>query len=129
MGKIGCRLMGWCVLLGLVSGCQGQSIFTWWKSRQDEEYRLLLKSVDEYARKQGLSREQAIRQLREEADRYALEQQRTPRGPSVPPTRQLGQEGGGVAAQASWIESADQGTNAPTMRQKSSSFSSHQGMN
>ena len=104
MRKTGCRLIGGCVLLGLVLGCQGQSVFTWWKSRQDEEYRLLLKSVDEYARKQGLSREQAIRQLREEADRYAL--QKNQQGASNPIqsgiTGQAGRQPGAEATQASW---------------------------
>lgn len=104
MWKAGCRWIGGCVLLGLVWGCQGQSIFTWWKSRQDEEYRLLLKSVDEYARKQGLSREQAIRQLRAEADRYALEQNQqgilTPTQGGV--AEQSKRRSGNEATQASW---------------------------
>jgi hypothetical protein len=79
MWKADCRRMGWVMVWVVVGGCQGSGSFTdrlasWWRSPQDPEYRLLLQSIDEYARKNGLTREQAIRQLREEADRYALQQ-------------------------------------------------------
>jgi|GEM_PF-2172839 len=79
MWKTGCRRMGWVMVLMGVMGCQGGGSFTdrlasWWRSPQDPEYRLLLQSIDEYARKNGLTREQAIRQLREQADQYALQQ-------------------------------------------------------
>lgn len=131
MWKTGCRLVGGCVLLGLVWGCQGQSIFTWWKSRQDEEYRLLLKSVDEYARKQGLSREQAIRQLREEADRYALQQKQQG---ILNPTQggvadQAKHRSGAEAAQASWTALPQPpAASQPETPKTSGRFPPHQGI-
>ena len=55
------------------AGCQNRTFLNVGKVGGDPEYGLLLKSIDQYARKHGLSRDQAIRQLREEADRNARE--------------------------------------------------------
>ena len=79
MWKAAARWIGWVMVLAATVGCRGSGSLSdrmanWWRSPQDPEYRLLLQSIDEYARKNGLSREQAIRQLREQADQYALQQ-------------------------------------------------------
>lgn len=102
MCKAVSRLIGWVVLLALVSGCQGRSITNWWYERQDPEYRMLLQSVDEYARKNGLTREQAIRELRERADHDAL-QQGGLEMPSAPLAGPVGEGVGSGPAQASWV--------------------------
>ncbi len=66
----------WIVVMALAAaaaGCQGRTFMNVGKGRQGDEYGMLLKSVDAYAKKSGLTRDQAIRQLREEADRNARE--------------------------------------------------------
>ncbi len=54
------------------AGCQNSTFLLPGKKKPDD-YGLLLKSIDAYAKRNGLTREQAIRQLREDADRNARE--------------------------------------------------------
>lgn len=135
MGKKAGWMVGGVIILGLLGGCQGgtslgSKIASWWRSTEDEEYRLLLESIDEYARKNGLTRREAIRQLREEADRYAMQQRQQTTGAfyqagnpsqSVPSgfQRPSAPRGG---SQASWLEPAQQRP-SPSARTNSSSFS------
>ncbi len=135
MGKAGCRLIGWVMVFVVgAGGCQwtggiGSRLGSWWRSAEDEEYRLLLKSIDEYARKNGLTRQQAIRQLREEADRYALQQRQqaafySQHGANLAPLaaapHQAPPSGNGVN-QASWAQPSPPGENPNPLGLKPSS--------
>lgn len=60
-------------VLVAVAGCQQRRFTNVGKDKDGREYGMLLKSVDEYAKKEGLSREEAIRQLRQQADAAAIE--------------------------------------------------------
>ena len=62
-------------VLVAVAGCQQRRFTNVGKDKSGREYGMLLKSVDEYAKKEGLSREEAIRQLRQQADAAAVEGQ------------------------------------------------------
>ena len=68
------------VILVAVAGCQQRRFANVGtdKAGTDKagtEYGMLLKSIDEYAKKQGISREEAIRQLRQQANAAAAQRQ------------------------------------------------------
>ncbi|MCS7305441.1 MAG: hypothetical protein NZ602_10095 [Thermoguttaceae bacterium] len=132
MGKARGKLIGWLIMCVVVGGCQwtgsfGSRLGSWWRSAEDEEYRLLLKSIDEYARKNGLTRQQAIRQLREEADRYAMQQrqqtgltsQQGGNASSSGVQREQARSPGSGVNQASWAQPSDQSGQPPSTGSKS----------
>ena len=58
-------------LLVASAGCRQPGPMSAVKGTDAEQYALVVKSVDQYAEKQGLSREEAIRELRQKANASA----------------------------------------------------------
>ena len=56
------------VVAAMAAGCQQRRFVNVGTDNNGRVQGMLLRSVDEYARKEGISREQAIRQLRQQAD-------------------------------------------------------------
>ena len=63
------------MILLAAAGCQDRRFINFGRDKNGREYGMLLKSVDQYAKKEGLSREEAIRQLRQQADAAAAQGQ------------------------------------------------------
>jgi len=61
------------VLAAAAAGCQQRRFVNIGSDKNGREQGMLLRSVDEYARKQGISREEAIRELRQKADASAAQ--------------------------------------------------------
>lgn len=55
------------------AGCQERRFLNLGRNKADREQAMLTRSVDDYAKKQGLSRDEAIRELRQKADATAAE--------------------------------------------------------